>query len=111
MTTTKMTYREAVKMFLDFLKENDALEGYKKETLNYRKTMNMPSPNLYEQMNPFVDVQLFNESLFEKGIRNLIMDAFNWTRTNDGAEFWVTLHSKWLRLMDRLGYVELIGEK
>lgn len=98
MQRENLTYKELSKIFLYFLKENNALEEYKKEIIKDRKIM-----GLYEQINPLVDKHLFNDYSFKDGIRGLIMYPFVWENTNKGHSFWSTLHVKWLAKVDKLG--------
>lgn len=101
MQRKNLTYRDKIKIFLNFLKENNALYAYKKEVLKYNKSKKNPT-NLYEQINPFVNKKLFGEYAFGNGFRGLIIVAFPWGCTNEGQDFWSKLHTKWIIMVDNL---------
>jgi hypothetical protein len=101
MQRKNLTYRDKIKIFLNFLKENNALYTYKKDVLKYNKSKKN-STNLYEQINPFVNKKLFSENAFDGGFRGLIIGAFPWGYTNEGTDFWSKLHTKWVITVDNL---------
>jgi len=102
-----MTYLEIVKEFVLFLKENNTLKAYKENI--YKAHPPQDSPNkeyqLYYGMNPLVYLK-GEWSLYD--IENLISHSFNWMGTDQGQNYWQSLHDKWYEKMKN---VKIINEK
>ena len=102
-----ITYRELSKLFLKFLKENNALEKYKRKLmLNIMLKPNMENVMFY--INPMLIV--LKEPIKRYDISDLISCAFIWKQTNEGEDFWASLDFEWNRMICEANF-EIISEK
>ena len=101
----KLTYRQLCRLFIDFLKKNDALKAYKKNALKdgrYRNTV-------INYINPLTKKNIchaFNYKEYDE----LINYAFYWAKTKEGDSYWRELSAKWTQFIFE-NKIELIQEK
>lgn len=69
---------DKISEFFKFLKENDALEKYITNVPDIRVIKSLSFPNRY------------------------IVDPFIWDRSEDGYDYWIQLHNKWIKYLDSL---------
>jgi len=102
----RLTYREMVAEFLLFLKENNALRGYKKavreQKLPYFKTIE-------NNINPFT-IEPIRVLFRPKQYCELINIAFAWASTPEGHEYWVKLDYKWRKRIKDIEF-QIVNEK
>lgn len=104
--TKKITYRQMIAEFLSFLKENNALQGYRealiKQKCRYFKTIE-------NYINPFTIEPirvLFNPIRYCE----LINLAFHWSSTLEDHEYWEKLDHKWRRIIKDIEF-QIVNEK
>ena len=76
------------KIFINFLKDNNALNAYISNLNNIGKDYKYFRKDLF-QRNAILCNYFFYESLF------LILGAFDWEKTTEGIDYWSKLSSKW----------------
>ena len=80
------------KLFIEFLKDNNALKQYVKNVRNFKKSHFLTWEHY---TNPFTIEpleQCLNDSRWTD---NLITCSFLWQRTPEGHDFWKNLNNKW----------------
>ena len=89
----KLTYKEINKLFVSFLKENNALKAYRKNYINYCKSF-FPNWKEINYLIPFTHKRL--EGAIKKNrIGSLIDFSFCWAYTDEGFDFWAELDYQW----------------
>jgi hypothetical protein len=104
--TQEITRRELIKKFLLFLKENDALDKFKK---------NIKAQKKYEFKTLENNINIFSiltfKPIFESGYyREFINFGVSWSETPEGTSYWANLDIKWRKMLDR-NSVKIISEK
>lgn len=56
--------------------------------------------NQFHQYRYFYTRVAFKEYIKDKIPKYYIMDAFKWSKTEHGSEFWEKLNNKWLKLIE-----------
>lgn len=77
-----------IKTFINILKNNNALNAYISNLNNIGKDYKYFRKDLF-QRNAISCDYFFYESLF------LILGAFDWSKTNEGRDYWAKLSGKW----------------
>lgn len=106
MSTIKITYRQMVARFLLFLKENNALNGYRNAVKEYKRSHFKTIENI---INPFTIEpikRLFNPEEY----RELIDLSFYWRATPEGHEYWEKLDHKWREMIGDNEF-QIVNEK
>ena len=92
--------------FLSFLKENNALRGYKnalrKQNLAYFKTIE-------NNINPFT-IEPIRVLFNPRQYCELINMAFQWSSTPEDHEYWEKLDHKWRRRIKDIEF-QIVNEK
>lgn len=105
-TIKKITYRQMVAEFLSFLKENNALNGYKNAV---RKQKRPYFKTIENKINPLTIKPikiLFNPREYYE----LINFAFAWFATLEGQAYWEKLDHKWRRRIKDIE-IQIVNEK
>ncbi len=106
MTLKRLTYREMVAEFLSFLKENNALQGYREALIEqkcrYFKTIE-------NHINPFT-IEPIRVLLIPGRYEELINMAFTWANTKENHEYWEKLDNKWRRRIKDIE-LQIVNEK
>ncbi len=68
-----------MKRFIEFLERNNAWENFERAFKNYR-----------------TDVKKYKNRC-KKNINVALVAAFNWTRTEEGFDYWEKLDTKWIQ--------------
>lgn len=90
----EITFRELTKIFLQYLKENNAYDKYKRAV---RTQQNIKG--WYNHINPLTISAIANPSILSNEPNELINFSFNWTRTPEGHTYWSDLDVRWRTLM------------
>ena len=103
-----MTYREFTLLFINFLKERNALENYKQNCIarikqGYKRRKNP----MYQILNPLL-MEEIEEQVERGGLRSTLWNAFCWADSPQGDEYWRTMASEWHKLIED---VKLCKEK
>jgi len=101
----KLTYREAIREFLFFLKKENAYKKYIKAIKQQRKE---EFKNLENYINVLTIYSLKECFKNDSMIRNLIDRSFTWDFTKEGYKFWDGLYKKWY---DKMKNTEIVAEK
>ena len=104
--TKKITYRQMIAEFLSFLKENNALQGYKKAL---RKQKRFYFKTIENYINPFTIepiIVLLKPGRYEE----LINMAFTWANTKENHAYWQKLDHKWRRRIKDIE-LQIVNEK
>ena len=103
----KLTYRQVCRLFIDFLKENNALKRFKTNILTKDLYETTPPQSVY--INPLKDEEIKN--CFSNGfLTELINYAFLWSSTAEGENYWRKLHTMWTHKIRKMK-IEIITEK
>lgn len=93
-------------MFLQFLKERDLMEKYKRSIMPY-----IPKEKLGDVMNPLGCERVRYMAEYANGTLNyhtyftqLVNHAFSWADTQEGHEFWSNISDKWISEVNRFIY-------
>ena len=89
--TKKITYRQMIAEFLSFLKENNALQGFREALIKQKRPYFKTIENY---INPFT-IEPIKELFNQIEYYDLIDMAFTWSETKEGHEFWRKLEHKW----------------
>ena len=104
--TKKITYRQMIAEFLSFLKENKALNGYRKALIKQKRFYFKTIENY---INPFTIEPII--VLLEPGrYEELINMAFTWANTKENHEYWEKLDHKWRRRIKDIEF-QIVNEK
>ena len=106
MTVKRITYRQMVAEFLLFLKENNALNGYKNAVRRQKRPYFKTIEN---NINPFTIEPirvLFNPEEYCE----LINMAFQWSLTPEEHRYWEKLDHKWRKRIRDLE-IQVVNEK
>ena len=105
----KLTYREIIREFLFFLKKENAYERYIKEIKRQNKRELKNWGNYINVLTIDSLKNCFkNDSTRYSNIGYLIYNAFLWSATKEGFDFWSALDTKWSYKMRN---IEMINEK
>lgn len=99
--TRQLTYKEYVREFLQFLKENNVYNAYKQNVLADIEMYGYGKITLYDRINPLP--RIFNKfSYLDKGpkstteiLKQIINFSFMWCETKEGEEYWRHLDNLW----------------
>lgn len=92
-----MDDKEKTKLFLRFLKKNQAFHQYlryfnSEEGTRYRK-------KIFPLWLNVIDIETFiQKSLNNQTWHYLIANAFKWSDTDEGEVYWSSLHYQWLKI-------------
>lgn len=103
-----ITYREMNALFIRFLKENNALNGFKKSVMEQK---HKHFKTLENYINPLTIEPI--KRLFEESSRyiNIIDLAFTWDRTKEGYAYWSDLNHKWAKMILEKNITQITNEK
>ena len=87
-----MTNEKYLKMFSNFLKENNAFGKYRNELLREYKDSIFVSPYNIMQI---LKKKGYNTENPKSLAYLYIFSAFTWANTSDGPTFWVDMDDKW----------------
>lgn len=86
-----ITYREFSKLFINFLKENNALEDFRREV--NKQTYHITNNNWYVKINPLQEPTI-RACIIDGKFARVIDFAFKWIDTDKGHIFWSKLNAK-----------------
>jgi hypothetical protein len=92
-----MTNEKYLKMFSNFLKENNAFGKYRNELLREYKDVTSVSPYNIIQI---LKKKGYNTEKPKSLAYLYIFSAFTWVHTLDGPTFWVDMNSKWKKRLE-----------
>lgn len=81
-----------LKKFYSFLKRNDATSNFLFNFITYHKNGTILNKN---------EIVNFLVSEIEKSECSFIDDAFTWSDTSEGFNYWCDLHYKWMSEIDK----------
>jgi hypothetical protein len=106
MTVKKITHREMIAEFLSFLKENNALQGYREALIKQKRRYFNTIENY---VNPFTIGPI--RVLLKPGeYEELINMAFTWRNTKEDHEYWQKLDQKWRKRIKNIE-LQIVNEK
>lgn len=101
--------------FINFLKENNAIEEYKKEVYRfikrfYNHRIETIKLNLHEKINPILAVKHKVEDRYHSNLQcqRLIDCAFHWSITEKGYAYWANLNRLWIKKTKEMNFYGLI---
>ena len=106
MTLKKLTYREMVAEFLSFLKENNALRGYRNAVRRQKRSYFKTIEN---NINPFT-IEPIRILLNPIQYCELINMAFQWSSTPENHKYWEKLDYKWRKRIRNIE-IQVVNEK
>lgn len=104
--TKKITYRQMIAEFLSFLKENNALQSYKKALIKQKR---LYFKTIENHINPFT-IKPIIVLLKPGGYEELINMAFIWDNTKEKHKYWEKLDHKWRRRIKDIE-LQIVNEK
>ena len=106
MKVIKATYREMVAEFLSFLKENNALRGYKRAV---RRQKLSSFQTIGDEINIF-SIKPLSILFTPEMYCELINMAFIWSETKEDHAYWEKLDYKWRRIIKDIEF-QIVNEK
>lgn len=106
MKVIKATYREMVAEFLLFLKENNALNGYRNAVRRQKRSFFKTIEN---NINPFT-IEPIRVLFRQEQYCELINMAFQWASTPEEHRYWEKLDNKWRKRIRDLE-IQVVNEK
>jgi hypothetical protein len=92
----EITFRELTKIFLQYLKENNAYDKYKRAVRTQQRCY---IKGWYNHINPLTISAIATPSILSNRPNELINFSFNWYRTPEGHNYWSDLDARWRILM------------
>lgn len=103
----KVSFKEFINLFMNFLNENNASRHYLMNVRNYNERLGFgwtASETVIYYMNPFLIPRLHDYCIFNSypSGHSLINMSFHWASTPQGHTFWSELDKKWNKIVDEM---------
>ena len=98
--------KELMKIFIQFLKDNNILKEFKSNLINtLLNTQNGSQNKILTYINPISILKQNKAYIGDELViyKNLINFSCKWDRTKEGYHFWASLHKKWWKLIEDFG--------
>ena len=92
METPKKTNRIILKLFIQFLKDNNALDLY----LNNIQKSQVKTTSVVFKKNAYLSKNFIHYTIF------LIRNGFTWSKTKEGYNFWFNINLNWIKIVSEL---------